>query len=121
VKQSRKTYIAQTDVLDERRVQLGLLHYLLQQSVDHVVQFGVLEAALGGLGKRRPQRKGDDNVIRVLLGAGVGQYVMIRSWARDGAYIAETPLPPEGRRWFRRELRRSAAIVTVILGVVSVS
>lgn len=63
------TYVAQADILDQGRVNLGLGKNILQQRVEHEVHLGILETALEGLGQRGSQGEGDDNIIGVLLGA----------------------------------------------------
>lgn len=50
------TDVAEADILNQRGVNLGLRQGLLQQSVDHVVKLGILEAALASLGQRSAQR-----------------------------------------------------------------
>lgn len=63
------TDVTEAHILDERWVDLGLGQGLLQQSVHHVVQLGVLEAAFARLGQRSAQGEGDDDIIGVLLSA----------------------------------------------------
>jgi hypothetical protein len=65
----RYTYVAQTDILDEGGIDLGSGQSFLQQSVDHVVQLGILETTLAGLGQRCAQGQSDDHIIGILLGA----------------------------------------------------
>lgn len=66
---SLDTDIAEANILNQGWVNLGLGQGFLQQSVHHVVQLGVLETALAGLGQGSAQGQGNDNIIRVLLGA----------------------------------------------------
>lgn len=63
------TYVAQADILDQGRVDLGLGEDVLQEGVEHVVHLGILETALEGLGQRGSQGEGDDHIVGVLLGA----------------------------------------------------
>jgi hypothetical protein len=63
------THIAQADILDESRVELAPFPDLLKQGADHVLEAGVLEAALLSLGKRRPDGQRDDDVVGILGGA----------------------------------------------------
>ena len=59
------THIPEAEILHESRVKATALAHLLEQSVQHVLEAGVLEAALLGLGQRRPDGEGDDDVIGV--------------------------------------------------------
>lgn len=55
---------------------MGQLSDLLQEGVDHVLQACILEATLLGLGERRSDSEGDDDIIGVLgLTASQGQSV----------------------------------------------
>jgi hypothetical protein len=63
---SLETYIAQADVLNKRRVQVGLDDDLLQQLDEHAIEWRVLQASLVCLCERRPHRERDDDVIGVL-------------------------------------------------------
>lgn len=64
-----EAYVAQADILNERRVQLRLLQRLLQQRVNYVVKLRVLESTLDSLGQGRSQSKGNHDIIWVFLGA----------------------------------------------------
>ena len=50
-----ETYIAHANILNQGRVDVCLVQGLLQQSVDHIVEVGVFEAALDGLGQGRSE------------------------------------------------------------------
>lgn len=55
---------------------MGQLSDLLQESIEHVLQTCVLETTLLGLGERRSDSEGDDDIIGVLgLTASQGQSV----------------------------------------------
>ena len=62
-------HISKAEILDESRVEVAPLPHLLENGVDHVLEAGVLEAALLRLGQRRPDGEGDDNVVGILGGA----------------------------------------------------
>lgn len=53
---------------------MGQLSDLLQESVEYILQACILEATLLGLGERRSDSEGDDDIIGVLgLTASQGQ------------------------------------------------
>ena len=66
------TYISQANVLDKGRVEIAALVDLLEELVDNAVKRGVLEATLARLGEGGAHGEGDDDVVGVLLLAGVG-------------------------------------------------
>lgn len=110
------THVAEGNVLDEGRVEVAPLPHLLEQGVDHVLEAGVLEAALPRLGQRRPDGECDDDVVGILRGA-VAKYVKKKAFpvrcegrkcARE-TYIWLSALP--GDRCLRMEPSRSTAIV----------
>jgi hypothetical protein len=67
------TYVTEANIFNQSRVNLGLGQGLLQQGIDHVIQFCVLESALARLGQRGTECKCDDNIVGVLLGARCGR------------------------------------------------
>jgi hypothetical protein len=62
-----RTYISETDILDERRVDLALRDDFLEEGVDEVVEVCILETALAGLCEGCAEREGDDDIIGVFL------------------------------------------------------
>lgn len=108
------THIAKADILNQRGVDLGLGQGLLEQSVHHIVQLGVLEAALASLGQGRAQGQSDNDIIGVLLGALIDCQSRISRVARQRSYMALSP-PLVPLRWLRIELRRSAAMMKNML------
>lgn len=64
-----KTYITQADILNQRRVDLGLVYDLLQQRVEYVIQLCVLESTLDSLSQRSTQSKRNDYIVWIFLGA----------------------------------------------------
>lgn len=116
------TYIAQANVLNERRVERQPLHYLLQHLEDDAVERGVLQSALLPLAQRRPDCHCDHDIVGVLSRSvplavsfftsdttrrpAFGQ----NQHASREAHIAATP-DLVGDRWEKIELKRSAAIV----------
>ena len=117
------THISKAEILDESRVEIAALPYLLEDGIDHVLEAGVLEAAFLRLGQRRADGEGDDDVVGILGGA-VARDVSdchtckqtcfsaeTRARARPGAYIWLSALP--GDRCLRMEPMRSTAIVAV--------
>jgi hypothetical protein len=109
-----RTNISEADILNEGRVQVAALPDLLQQGVDHVLEAGVLEAALLGLGQGRSDGEGDYDIVGV-LGLAAEQTVSATSHVKvkDGATYMELSDDP-GARWRKSEPMRSAAIVTRI-------
>lgn len=63
------SYIPKTDILHQRRIYVTPLLDLLQQCVDHVLEAGVLEATLLGLGQGRSDGQGDDDIVGILGGS----------------------------------------------------
>lgn len=64
-----RTYIAHANILNQSRVDVCLVQGLLQQSVDHIVEVGVFEATLDGLGQGCSMSKSDNHIVWVLLRA----------------------------------------------------
>ena len=62
--------IAEADVFDQVRVDLGLRDHFLQLGVDKVIEFCVFKAALASFCERRAEGEGYDDVVRILLRAG---------------------------------------------------
>jgi hypothetical protein len=103
------THISKADILDEGRVDVAALADLLEQGVDHVLEAGVLEAALLGLGQGRADGEGDDNVVGVFGLAARGlSAAKIRMPARR-TYTALSDDP--GARCRKSEPMRSAAMI----------
>ena len=67
-----ETYIAHANILNQSGVDVGPVQGLLQQSVDHVIEVGVFETTLDGLGQGRSESKSDNHIVRVLLRAILG-------------------------------------------------
>lgn len=109
------TNIAEADILNQRGVNLGLGQGLLEQSVHHVVQLGVLETALASLGQGSAQGQSDNDIIGVLLGAVIDGQPRVQRVASRRSYMALSPLLEPGLRWLKIELRRSAAIMRGML------
>ena len=64
-----RTYIAHANVLNQSRIDVCLVQSFLQQSVDHIVEVGIFEATLDGLGQRCSMSKSDNHIVWVLLRA----------------------------------------------------
>lgn len=60
------TYIAESKVLDQRRVNAAASLELLEQRVDEELDTAVLESTLAGLGQGCADGEGDDNIVSVL-------------------------------------------------------
>lgn len=67
-----ETYIAHANILNQSRVDVCLVQGLLQQSVDHIVEIGVFETALDGLGQGSSESESDNHIVWVLLRAILG-------------------------------------------------
>lgn len=61
-----KTHVSEADILNQAGVDVAALLDLLEEGVDEVLEAGVLEAALLGLGEGRADGKSDDDVVSVL-------------------------------------------------------
>jgi hypothetical protein len=68
----KQPYISQADILHQGGVEAGFLDDLLEDFEDEAVERGVFEASLAGFGERRADGEGDDDVVGVLCGAGIG-------------------------------------------------
>lgn len=89
------TYISQTDVLDQCRVEFALCDDFLEKSPDDVVQIGIFETAFLAFCERSSDSEGDDNIVRVLLCAVANmsrQYIIFERAGSELAYMAETPV-----------------------------
>ena len=64
-------HISHANILNQVRVEVAPPVDLLQKAVDHEVQIGVLETALLSFRQRRPDGQGDNNIVGILLRAGV--------------------------------------------------
>ena len=109
-----RTYITETNILNQSGIDLRLGQHLLQQRVNEKIKVGVLEATLAGLGEGSTQCKRNDNVVGVLLGAsrrGSTRSELDRIEQFRCAYMVESPFAPDGLRWLRMELKRSVAMV----------
>jgi hypothetical protein len=108
------TYIAEADILNESRVQVAALANLLQKSVHHVLEAGVLETALAGLGERRSNGQGDDDVVGILgLTAKTKLARVAGTLSRNHTYIWLMADP--GARCLMMEPMRSTAIVSDVV------
>lgn len=65
-------YITHGNILDKRGIHIAALFDLLKGGIGEILERGVLEAALLGLGERGADGEGDDNVVGV-LGCDVAQ------------------------------------------------
>lgn len=107
-------YISESNILNQSWVNLGTSKNLLEKGVDNVIQRGVLESTLLGLGQWSTDSKSDDDIVSVLGGAvtetvsftfNVDRRQMSiehRGWA----YMALSPEEP-GVMCLRMEERRS--------------
>lgn len=115
---SAHAYIADADVLDESRVELGALDDGLEELVEDAVELGVLEAALTGLGEGRTDGEGDDDVVGVLGGAVFSLLAIFVRWLIFLCSVLETHMdempPREGVSCLTMELRRSAAMAAIV-------
>lgn len=116
-RRKERTHITHADIIHQGGIQLGLFPHLLQKRVDQVLERGVLEASLLGLGKRCPHGKGDDDIV-IILGRAFGDNDVLAGrfgcagCGQSSTHMAESALP--GVRCLRMEPRRSAAILSVL-------
>ena len=59
-------YISHGDVLNQSRIEVGPLAHFLEESIDHVLQSGVLEGTFPGPCEWGADCEGDDHVIGIL-------------------------------------------------------
>lgn len=64
-----RPHVSKTDILNQLWVNLGLLHHLLENLENDAVEGSVLQASFPAFRQGRSGRKGDDNVVGVLLSA----------------------------------------------------
>lgn len=118
-----ETYVAKRNVLDQLGVDAGPLAHLLEQGVDHVLERGVLEAALAGLAQRGAGGEGDDDVVGVLGEPARCQWLVPadgrgeqepEAMGETGAYTSSSP--ELGLMCLRIDPTRSVAMVSVFRG-----
>lgn len=63
------THVAQADILEQVRVNAGLLDDLLADLEDKSVERSILQSTLESLAQRCSDSQGNDNIIGVLLEA----------------------------------------------------
>lgn len=66
-----KSYIPKTDIFHHLRVYPRLLYHLLQDLENNAIERRVLQSTLPALSQRSADREGDDDVVGVLLRAGM--------------------------------------------------
>jgi len=66
-----KTHIATADILDELRVDFGLLDNLLEQRIDEVVELSIFESTLEAFGKRCSNCESNHYIVGILGGAAM--------------------------------------------------
>jgi len=62
-------YVTEAEVLDHLRVDSALVDDLLSERVNDVVERRVLQATFASFSQGRPDGTGDNDIVRVLLGA----------------------------------------------------
>lgn len=88
------TYITHADILHQSRVQVAPLLHLREELEEQTVELLILEGTLAGLGERRSDSEGDDDVVGVLL-------LAVSTWSVNTIRAAF--------RWWR--LRGSSCVV----------
>lgn len=83
-----ESYISKTDIFDHLRVYPRLLYHLLQDLENNAIEGRVLQPTLPALSQRSADRESDDNVVGVLLRAGMvvlSGHVLFTCETRAGA------------------------------------
>ncbi len=71
-RRNAKSYIATADVLDEFRVDFGLLDDLLEQGVDEVIELSIFKSTLEALGKWCTDSESNHYIVGILRCTVIG-------------------------------------------------